>query len=231
MPYSTYPSPGDVLRELQKAFPGLTLTANNTSCVEALAATIRELENKTRYAPFLSDGTDKTLYYSPDEILYRAGEMPMLDLKVGIVPNTTPRVITGVTSVSSGTEMVLNTDFFMRPSKAPLKSKPWTYIEFYSAIGIGFPSLGGYPNSIHVIAKVGWDTTVPDDVWWAVLRKTMAKQIPSILFQVNQGSILIREQDEELRFDSKPLLRQQQSWDDEFNQVCAAGFYRRSSVM
>lgn len=150
-----------------------------------VAAAVNDWERDTHWEPFVvaKDGggspVDTTLKFSPQDILYPPNDYPMLDVDGGILSVTSLTV--GVTATSAGTVLVQDTDFYLMPSRAPLKGKPYTYIEFCRANFPSFGIVGRYvPNSIVLVGKFGYSLTCPDVAFDAILARAAKKCGPQL---------------------------------------------------
>lgn len=132
-----------------------------------LQAAIRCWEEMTGFMPFL--GAQSVTYFDPpgpnkgDWSWYYGGRMgggQRLDARGGIVSLNSLKV--GRTPTYSGTQLTLNTDFWLEPFDGPRMGHPYTIVRFLNR-------QWGPPQSVAIDAMWGWGTTVPDDAWQAVL--------------------------------------------------------------
>lgn len=126
---------------------------NFVAATAAINSAVSEFERRTGWDPFLA--TSSTTEVRTFDAPYHDG---YLDLEGGLLTLTSVTV--------SGTAQVLDTNVFLRPSNAVRRGMPYTQLQF--------PYLGhtlyGLPNRIAVTGKWGRVTTLPADVWFAVLR-------------------------------------------------------------
>lgn len=152
----------------------------NQAAAEALAT----WETGTKYSPFLAESVDSTSIYSPlqngrkpttsgyNNFNYgysSAGGSNRLFFAAGYISVTS--VIVNITTTFVGTTLTQGSDYYLTPVIAPSASRPYTGLQFLS-------NIYGTPNSINVIGKRGYWTTVPDDAWGAVVRLAMIELMP-----------------------------------------------------
>lgn len=159
---------------------------------------IEEWERETRYTPFLADTADQTIYYSPTDIEFPPNDYPLLDLAKaggpgGIVSVTSLKV--AVTSTSTGTTLSLTQDYALRPRNAPLKEKPYTYIQFTRTPFAGVWPLGSVADSIVLTAKRGYWPTLNPIAKHSILARAAELIVPVVAAQKQDGAVQWREGD------------------------------------
>jgi len=109
-------------------------------------------------------------------------------------------LITGLTALNpTGETMIQNDDFWLRPTNAVDRGKPYTYIEFRT------PQYGE-PNSIEITGIWGRCPVeqLTESAWQAVLRRSFISLAPSLSLVISQGVSSRKEGDEEVRFGGGP---------------------------
>jgi len=175
MDHASWPDGGDLAQFLGDV--GFDTSALATSIDTYVSAAIYDFERVTGRQPFL--GTTQTRLFNPpgpNDRRTRSNVMPMvgggrrLSLQSGLVSLTSLNV--GVTIDNPvGTAYTANRDFFLRPNNAPAEKRPYDLIEFLN------PQYGQF-SSIQVVGMWGWQATIPDDAWLAVLSRAAIKMLP-----------------------------------------------------
>jgi len=183
---------------------------------EAINAAVAEWERETGWVPFLS-GASQTRTYDPPGpspgnvqgpvgVFYGVnsiGGSRKLFLNAGVRSVTTVKV--GVTLTSAGTALTQNQDFWLRPQNATNYDRPFTYIEF------GYPQYGS-PQSITVTAPFGFGSTVPDDAWLAIMKKSVMHLVPSLEIVISGGLTQIKLGNDTFTFNPVLFNRQTDLW-------------------
>jgi len=184
---------------------------------EAINAAVAEWERETGWVPFLS-GASQTRTYDPPGpspgnvqgpvgVFYgvnSVGGSRKLFLNAGVRSVTTVKV--GVTLTSAGTALTQNQDFWLRPQNATNYDRPFTYIEF------GYPQYGS-PQSITVTAPFGFGSTVPDDAWLAIMKKSAKHLVPMLQTAQFGGLLKWADADASEQYREKPFQSLINSWD------------------
>lgn len=102
---------------------------------------------------FYKDSADTTRYYSP-----RSSGWVAIDDLADLTTLATDADGTN-TYATAWTE---STHFTFEPANAETNGRPRTMIRVRAAGGLWFPT--GYPNSVRVVGKFGWDATPPQVV-------------------------------------------------------------------
>ena len=164
-----------------------------------------------------------------------AGLLSLVSLAVGVTPG--PNGVYGVvpdstgaytppdaagsdtpgasgTGLSSGTVLVPNLNFFLRPQNAATRSLPVTEIEFLAP-----PR--GVPQSIAITGVWGRVLLLEDNVWQAVMQRAASLSAPELSLSLSGGYFERKIGDSLKRFggsdDSGPLAQQITLWDNNFN--------------
>ncbi len=154
------------MSDLQTYLQAMNSTAPSQLALEDIVdETIQEIERKTRYAPFLADGSDETA------IAYTPNGTSILDLKKGMA--SVASVSVGVSATSSGTVLTADQDYWTMPNIGVRSNddvvKPITYIQFadeqYGAV-----------NSIEVVGDWGW-AAIPITVYNIGLKRAAAEVV------------------------------------------------------
>lgn len=145
----------------------------------ALNSGVERFEEKVKYWPFISTGSDTTRTYN-------APRGRILDLNGGLVSLTS--LVTDVTYANSAGLTRTNLQHFgLEPSDAPSNGLPYTRIEMYVRPGY-------YPASIQVTGKFGYclDADLPSSARRGVMALAADELMPQITSLARKGSGLIR---------------------------------------
>lgn len=190
-PHTAYPTKAEVDTFLA-ALPNITVPAELDTDPNIRAA-IGEWERLTEYAPFLSTGATATVLFDPPGP--RTGR-PMkggshtLILGAGLL--SLASLCVGVTNDDAGTELEEGSDFWLRPSDAPRRGRPYTSIEFASV-------QRGYPDSISVRGVWGFGATITDEAWKAVLDLAAASALQDLREGLALGYVETKDDEVSLR--------------------------------
>lgn len=147
----------------------------------ALDAAVESWNDRTRYWPFMSDGTtNETRYFDPPDGM-------LLDLNGGLITFTSFKSDVShdaTSSLTAGTDRVSVRDFRLMPTDAANCGKPWTYIR------LGWIPKGD-PGSIAVTGEWGYcrSVTLPESARRAVLALAAMELAPQIEFQASRGGL------------------------------------------
>ncbi len=197
-----------------------------------LAAAIEDFERATGYIPFLADTVDVTLTFSPGDIDWPPHDYPHLDFGKsggpgGIVSVTSLR--TGVSQSSSGTLLTQGVDYVLRPANAALKSRPYTYLEFIKAPQFGYYGLAGDVDSIKIVGKRGYWSTVPDLAFQGMLAGAARRLVPALAAAVRRGASGWKEGDVSVTYGAKgPFSAQRDDWEAQEKRAIAR--FRRVAI-
>ena len=133
-----------------------------------------------------------------------AGLLSLASLAVGVVPDAGGNYAPGAfgnyapgafgnyapgasgTGLSSGTTLVPNLNFYLRPQNAAARGLPVTEIEFLAPAR-------GLPQSVAVTGVWGRTLALEDDVWQAVLQKAALECLPELGISVTGGLVKIQD--------------------------------------
>lgn len=121
-------------------------------------------------------------------------------------------------TLSNGTLLHQNVGYFLRPQNATTYDRPFTFLEFtYYQYG--------NPGSISVAGTFGFGSTVPDDAWFAILKKSVLHLIPSLEINITGGQSQIKLGNDTFAFNPQLFQRQTTMWEQQNAVVC--GRYKR----
>lgn len=233
MSHTAYPKSLDLERLLVSAGIIASPLSNMQDVMDlqgAVESATEEWENNTGWRPFLS-ATQTRTYDPPGPMrgpvgvwfgINNMGGSRVLPLYTGILSVTTLKV--GVTASSAGTTLTLGTDFWLKPQNATSFNQPYRSIEF------AVPQWGN-PQSITVTGPFGYSTTVPNDVWTAIIKRGAAILAPELALQISGGLYSERRLNSETRYSGakqSPLSVEAEEWQRTFNQTVKN--YKRRSV-
>lgn len=167
MTYTEFPADEDIkgfLADQEYATPC------NLSYEGYADAAKREFERRTGRIPFLKDSVNVERFYDPP---VPSAHGQFLALDAGLLEVSS--VMVGVSTTNPGVVLTQGSDYVLHDYNAPVEGRPYERIQFVSSISNRFlyqssPHIGGSPRSIKVTGKWGYSATVPDDVYFAVLR-------------------------------------------------------------
>lgn len=163
-------------------------------------AAIEKWQNITHYWPFMSDGNvNETRYFDPPNsrlLDLNSGLLQLVSLTTDLQYDATAN-----NSLSTGTTRQNLRDFRLKPTDAPPRNKPWTYIE-----------MGWWPcgvaGSIAVTGEWGYCTTatIPAAAKRGMLSIAAGMLMPQITLQVSRGGLkMLQRGDEEKQWDMATL--------------------------
>ncbi len=205
---------------------GLVTTAQVTAMdVESRVLAARAaFEESTGWYPFLAGGSDTSRQYDPPGPNDRAavsgvlkGGARILELEAGLTQAPTT-LVTSYSPTFAGNALTHQTDFWMLPANADLRSKPFTAIEFV------VPQWGS-PRSIRITGRFGYQTTVPDLAWNAVLQQVAFLCAPELAGKVSAGILSYTEGGITERYSDDALGGYVKQWQETWRR--AVGTYRR----
>ncbi len=209
MPHDAYPTGADLSAYLVSI--GLLSTAQAASLdLDArMNAAVAQWERRTGFIPFLA-GAATTRYFDPPGPNRRTGRIGLtrggearLDLMGGLVGEPSS-VITGYSIHSTGSTLTAQDQYCLLPRDNPARSLPYLEIEFIS-------SQWGGPGSIAILGQWGYSTTVPDDVWQALLEYGAWLAVPDVTGLRTRG-ILEWEDIARVRYGDDPLAHFRKQW-------------------
>ncbi len=177
---SAYPTEEELGTFLVAA--GLASTAPDTGVLGPyIQQAVDQFERSTGWVPFLEEASAHDYYFDAPE--WGAS----LDLLSGFT--TITAVVTGYSPESSGNTLTLNEDYYLVAYNAALDGSPFTKIDFRSTPPSGM-------RSIVVTGKKGFASSIPADVYQAVLQRAAGNAAaflyPSALAsKIKQGPVEI----------------------------------------
>lgn len=140
--------------ELTSRLSGLGIASLPTGVVadDMIAAAVSAFEQQTGWVPFLQT-TSGSRYLHPtfDYVL-----------PLGCGYTAISAVKTGYSPSDAGTTLTVNVDYWLEPLSARDENKPYTQIRFNTR-------QAGQPRSIVVTGTRGYNDTIPEDAWQAVM--------------------------------------------------------------
>ena len=181
MPLS-YPVSADLFQKLTAAgfvdntgaeFAFLDLAAKIQAAAEAW-------EQQVEWLPFLSPGTVQTRVFDPPGPPARRGDS-FSSLRGGGGRLFFGAGLLALSSVAvAGAEYLPSRQFVLRPDNAPLKGKPYTWIEFL------VPPLARM-SDIAVTGVWGYSLSCPAQAWTAILAYAAALCVPELAILISGG--------------------------------------------
>lgn len=231
MAHISYPAYADLYAMLNGLRLSLNLEVMGLDWV--MAAAVAEWERVTRWTPFLA--VAGTRVFDPPGPEKSRGSNSYVGW--GYVRNGGGTLLTlgcGLVSVSAlavdineyapaGTALTQNADFWLEPTTAQNDGKPFTLVRFRSAVY-------GQPQSISITGSFGYGSTVPDDVWTAILHYAGFLASPSIAMQISSGMVKVQEADESRQWDPRVFSAQADMWQTNFLRVANSAKYKRISL-
>lgn len=156
---------------------------------------IQTWERLTGYVPFVASSSGVAYFDppgSPSRLHSRHGGGRVLELDTGYTEITSIKL--GVTQSSPGTEVNLDYVYFL-PINNEQKGLPIDALEFASPIY-------GPPRSIEITGTRGYTTTLPADVFQAILQLAAGEYIVTYLSSFTGGVESVREADVAISYGS-----------------------------
>jgi hypothetical protein len=204
------PSAWPTTTELSTQLERLGLDAPSTTILQAyLDAAVAAFEKSSGWNPFLATGTPSARYFDPPVVPINGKWL--LGLLSGCVSITSVYHSWDATA-STGTLLAVNTGY-LPWAYSQGSGMPYTEIEFLTTFGSG-------SKSIRITADWGYGSTVPSDVWLAVLKGACGaiQTEGGALARIKQGPV-------EMEFAPSASA---ESWADEIRAV--ASRYRREDL-
>lgn len=210
---AAYPTAGDLVNFLKAA--GFQDAAGDGFAAldpaGKVQAAIDAWEEAADWLPFLSPGVVQTRTFDPPGPPARRGGFSSLRgggtrlfLGAGLL---TPPVVT-----VAGVQYEAGFQYLMRPDNAPLKGKPYTWIEFLVAVQ-------GRAGDIAVSGVWGYSLSVPAQAWTAILAQSTALCAPQLALLVSRGVIERKAGDEMEKYSAAgvtPLSAERGMWEAQF---------------
>lgn len=203
---AAYPTPADLVAILPTS-----ITVPDSDTLQGfLDEAVQELEQTTGHNPFLA-GAAATRRYTPS----KAGDH-ILQLDAGLVS------VSAVTYC--GTALTLNTDYWLKPDNAAVRSRPYTHIQFRSGKWTAIHD--GETAPIAITGVFGFGLTVPQEIWEAVRCGAAWKLTQSMASTTEESSIsevIKAKQTPQARIEyavdantGRPLSRYRKEWERKF---------------
>ena len=204
--YSAYPTSTD----LQTYLATTNLATAGLDLDRAIAGSVAGFQEATGRLPFLA--VSGTRLFDPP-----TGPGLMLDLRADVV---------GISSIAiNGQAQTEGEDYWVRPYNNDQIGKPFNLVEFSAykwPLRWSF-ALPQWKQSISITANWGYSTTLPDDVWDALLQGGAYRVYQALALRVSGGLHSARVDDEELIFsrdaDTAPLAPEANAWKQTFNEA------------
>lgn len=183
----------------------------------ALDAGIEQWNERTHYWPFLSTGV------TTEQRIFQPTGSDLIDLNGGLLTFTslyTGKVYESTNTLSTGNAQLQYQNFLLKPTDAPQKVKPWTYLQ----IGFGFREVG----LIGITAEWGFCTNanLPESARRAVMALGAIELLPQIEQQLRPGGLIqLQRGDEMKRFGT--LGEMVKAWQSQVDDTIKRGGYVR----
>lgn len=215
---TSYPA-GTDLANLVLSLGVLDTTGADFQAIDLQAkvdAAIATWEEEAAWQPFLADTQDVTRVFDPPgprpsrhaNILSLRGGGKTLFLDCGLTAFTS--LIVGIApDGTGGTPYQLGSQFWLRPDNAPIRSKPWTRVDFL--VPIMAPAQG-----ISITGRWGYRATCPLSVWQAILQKSALLCQAEIELGISGGVYEVKTQTTSAQYAgggmASPLAAQAANW-------------------
>jgi hypothetical protein len=170
-----------------QAFLGVT-----SDVADEVASAISEWETKTSWIPFLAESSDSTEYFDgPNSPVLPVGYASITSVSIGITSTD-----------NTGTALVLNEGYWLE----------FNLRKAITGIRFGWHSIRGW-KTIKIIGKKGYSSSIPDEVWLAILHRAAVKALPKI----NQMGSVIKIKQGPVEYDLDKT--RESEWAQEFKQL------------
>ncbi len=213
MAHSAYPSTGELAAFLVSLGLIDMMQAATLPLQTFLDASIQAWEEQTGWHPFVKDSADVARRFDPPGPNRRGGAWSsrggrwLLDLRAGLISVTS--IVSGYsaspTNPQAGTALVAEEDYWLLPDEAPLEGKPYTEVEFGSAIW-------GGARSIRIVGRWGYTADIPGHIWQAILECGALMAQPGIVAQ-NVGGLLEWTEEAHERYGEDPFGQFRKRWE------------------
>lgn len=211
MTHAAYPAEDDLAALIESA--GLTVPPL-LDLQSKLDGAVAEWEARTGWQPYLSTGESERRLFDPPaagrSLYLQGGLLSLTSLAVGVVPDPT-----GAYGAVSGSVLVNNLNFYLRPQNAIARGLAITEVEFLSRVR-------GVPQSVAITGVWGRVLAVPGDVWQTLLKMAALSCAPELALSISRGLAEVREGDEMRRFASSgvsPLSAERDRWEKEIKKM------------
>jgi len=211
MNYPAYPSDVDLQNFLTSL--GLWTSSLSTFSSGWAQAAINKFEMLTGRQPFLALTTPVSAFYDPPGSVSQSyyypwrGGQKNLELDNSFV--SISDIIVGWSTANVGNSLNLpgsvNQNCRFLPINYNLKGIPIDEIEFYF-------NDWGIPGSIMIVGIQGYSTTVPADVWTAILQEAASLFVTSFRVILSDGLTSVSEADIDLKFPEDMLGTMSDRW-------------------
>lgn len=175
-----------------------------------MLAAVAQWERRTGFIPFLAAAAS-TRRFDPPGPNRRTGRIGLtrggdarLDFLGGLVGEPTS-VIVGFSNHSAGETLTADDHYWLLPVNSVALGRPYLEIEFISG-------QWGAARSVSILGRWGYDTTVPDDVWDALLAYGAWLALPDLIFFLTGGVVSWTEAGVTEQYGPKPLAGLIDSW-------------------
>lgn len=216
MAFTNWPTDNDLISYLS----GMQIWDSSlTSLVSGyIDGAINRFQMLTGRIPFLAESTPSSGFYDPPGSVSKSYYYPwrgggkVLELDTGYTEITA--VYTAHSIDNPGNSMDLNRNLRFLPINYANKGVPIDEIEF-------FFNNWGVPGSIVVVGKRGYSSTIPGDVWNAIVQEAAANFSAAVAVLINGGSTSQAEADVKLTFpvDGDTFGAQIDRWHQAFMQT------------
>lgn len=218
---ANYPT-GEDVRAYLEAASLVVSTALAEQLDTAAEAGRLDFEQRTDRLPFLAGATDTTRRFDPP----KAGSA-RLWLKPDLAALTS---ITYQPGGASAETLTLDTDFSLLPFNAAADEQPYTAIDFtpWRGFGAWASSYPAYRGSIRITGRWGYQTTLPENAWLAILAAGSLSLLPQLSFGLTSGLVEWHEKDRGERYGADPLAGLAAGWQASLNRTVA--IYKRMNL-
>ena len=216
--YSAWPTDGDLYSFITLTL-GLTLASSGV-LAGLTSAAVNEFEMLTGRTPFLSATSASSGYFDPPGAMSHSFQYPwkgggkILELDSGYTQ--IDAVVTGHTVDNTGQVLDITRQCRFLPLNYADKNLPIDAIEF------PFP-IWGSSSSVVIVGKRGYSSTIPADVWQAVLARASSRFAPQLTILISGGASELSEADVKVKFGGSSgsyfIQAQATQWDQQFDSV------------
>ncbi len=197
MPYDHIPYDDEVKSLLEGSGIDVPCELNLDGYV---ASAMRDFEKRTGYKPFLMDESFVDRFYDPPRPS-SSGQTLFLDAGLIEVESVT----VGYAGPGTGTELIKDQDFFLQDYNAAAEERPYEMIEFSRTVlsrsdFYYVRPVVGATKSIKVSGKWGYWSTIPDDVYKALIRGAASLALTDLKQGLASGLVEYAEDDVKERY-------------------------------
>lgn len=217
MSYSAYPTEADLLRFLQIPMSGDVPDTVRTFLAAQVGAARADLEQECNRV-FLAPATAVTRYYDPPTDRARVLFIDDFATVTGIVYQPVG---------SSAETLTASTDYVLEPRNGPSESRPYTQVRFLNRSWM-LPLSSTLYGSIAITGRRGYATSLPDNIWLAILARAAGNLWQAHRAGVTQGILGFTEGDLKIDFGVEPGKAMTEGWQAQYAAVVAQ--YQRLSL-